>query len=133
MLTNDNYRRLVDDEQMIEYIRSFRKTDTLDIYKNPPTAEEVVKHIEFVAKNEETFVSFILLCDRLDRNDKAFTNLTTYHGLITSKDRQEYTNQKEYVDLFNSSLKEDGTIQGILKDAIDYENKDKRDGKLLKI
>ncbi len=133
MLTNDNYRKLVDDEQMIEYIRSFRETDTLSTEKNPPTTEEVVKHIEFVTKNEETFVSFILLCDRLDRKDKAFINLTTYHSLIISKDRQEYTNQKEYVDLFNSSLKEDGTIQEILKDAIDYENKDKRDGKLLKI
>jgi hypothetical protein len=133
MLTNSNYRKLVDDEQMIEYIRSFRETDTLSIYKNPPTTEEVIKHIEFVAKNEETFVSFILLCDRLDRKDKAFINLTAYHGLITSKDRQEYTNRKDYVDLFNSSLKEDGTIQGILKDAINYENKDKRDGKLLKI
>ena len=130
MLSYDEYCKFVGDEKMIEYIRSFRE---MELKKDQPTPKEVVKHIEFVAKDEETFVSFILLCDRLDRKDKAFINLTTYHGLITSKDRQEYTNQKEYVDLFNSSLKEDGTIQGILKDAINYENKDKRDGKLLKI
>ena len=130
MLSYDEYRKLVDNEKMIEYIRSFRE---MELKEDQPIPEEVVNHVEFVAKDEETFVSFILLCDRLDRKDKAFINLTTYHGLIASKDRQEYTNQKEYVDLFNSSLKEDGAIQGILKDAIDYENKDKRDGKLLKI
>ncbi len=130
MLSYDEYCKFVGDEKMIEYIRSFRE---MELKKDQPTPKEVVKHIEFFAKDEETFVSFRLLCDRLDRKEKAFINLTTYHGLITSKDRQEYTNQKEYVDLFNSSLKEDGTIQGILKDAINYENKDKRDGKLLKI
>jgi len=133
MLSYEEYSNMVNNEQMIEYIRSFREMETLSVKDNQPTPEEVIKHVEFVAKDEETFVSFILLCDRLDRKDKAFTNLTTYHALLTAKDMQEYTNQNLYVDLFNSSLKDDGNIQGVLKEAIEHENRDKLKGDISKI
>lgn len=131
MLSNEEYRKLVDDKQMIEYIRSFREMDNLSIPGNSPTPEEVMRHIEVVAKNEETFVSFIILCDRLDRRDKAFTNLTAYHTLITGANK--YENKKDYVDLFYSSLKQDSPVEKMLSVAIDFEDKEKRDGKLLKI
>lgn len=132
MLSYKEYCNMVNNEQMIEYVKSFREMDDLSVEGNHPTAEEVIQHVEVVAKNKETFVSFILLCDRLDRKDKAFINLTTYHTLLTTKDEQEYGNQNLYVDLFNSSLKEGG-IHGTLKEAIEYENKDRREGKLLEI
>jgi len=130
MLNYDEYCKLVGNEKMIEHIRSFRE---MDLKENLPTPEEVMKHVEFVAKDKETFVSFILLCDRLDRRDKAFTNLTTYHTLLTSKDKQEYSNQSSYVNLFNASLKEDGDVQDVLTKAMEYESDDKLKGKLLKI
>ncbi len=132
MLSYEEYHKIINDEQKVEYIRSFREMGVLSVKENQPTPEEVMKHVDVIAKDEETFVSFILLCDRLDRKDKAFTNITVYHTLLTTKDKQEYSNQPQYVDMFNF-LKEDDKVQGMLKKAIEYENDDRLKGKLLKI
>ena len=132
MISYEEYHKLVDNQQMIDYIKSFREMGDLHSVDNKPPEEDVKKHVEYVAKDQESFIRFLLLCDRLDRRDKAFLNLTVYHTILVTGP-PEYRNHKQYIELFNDSIKEDGPIQDILKTSLTYESKDKQEGKLTTI
>ena len=129
MLSYKEYRKLVDNEEMINYIRSFREMGKLHVINNRPPDEDLVKHVEYVAKNQQSFIGFLLLCDRLDRRDLAFTNLSVYHTILTTTPLN-YKNFETYVNLSNESVLKDGPIQDIIRDALDYRTKDEHEGKL---
>jgi len=129
MISYEEYRKLVNNQEMIDYIRSFREMGDLHAVDNKPSEESVKKHVEYVAKDQESFVRFLLLCDRLDRRDKAFANLTVYHTILVVGP-PEYRNHTQYMDLFNDSIIEDGPIQDILTDSLTYEKKDREEDRI---